>query len=289
MCKKPYHGIQTGIPVACGKCMPCRINRQRLWAHRILLESYMHDSSSFVTLTYDPKRFDDFNLDPRHPQLWFKRLRKAIAPSTVRYYLVGEYGDESQRAHYHLALFGLGPEGEHIISDTWKMGFVQVGDLTPASAAYVAGYTLKKMTSKSDPRLGNRHPEFARMSNRPGIGAPAMSVIADALCTTHGINEFENTGDVPTALRHGSQFKPLGRYLRKRLRNEIGAPESLQEKIKVSSLYKYTLELSSMFKDALADPSKEILTVSDMLVNMNFSKLRTIEARHNVFKNGRNL
>lgn len=41
------------MPCPCGKCIPCLINRKRLWKHRLILESYCHDKSAFVTLTYN--------------------------------------------------------------------------------------------------------------------------------------------------------------------------------------------------------------------------------------------
>jgi len=170
------------VPAGCGQCMPCRINRRRLWTHRMMLESYKHAENSFLTLTYDDEHLPARgSLDPSHTQKWLKRFRKAIAPRKVRFYLVGEYGDQSQRPHYHAALFGVGPDGivvnneycsvPDIVSRTWGKGHVMLGSLTSASAQYICGYVTKKMTSKFDPRLNGRYPEFARMSRRPGIGS----------------------------------------------------------------------------------------------------------------------
>lgn len=78
------------------------------------------------------------------------------------------------------------------------------------------------MTSDKDERLNGRVPEFSRMSNRPGIGAFAMSDVASSILE---FNLEDRIADVPAALRHGQRLMPLGRYLRKRLRKEIGRDE----------------------------------------------------------------
>lgn len=222
------------IPLGCGQCMHCRLNRRRLWTHRIMLESLKHSSSSFVTLTYNDDNLPDGGtLVPDDPKKWLKRFRRAIEPLQVRYYLVGEYGDRTERPHYHLALFGAGQEFTDIIEKTWKKGHVMVGTLTKDSASYIAGYVTKKMTKKDDPRLNGRYPEFARMSLKPGIGATAMRDVADALETEFGVDIIEENQDVPLSLSHGGKSYPLGPYLRRKLREEIGMEEkSTEEKIK---------------------------------------------------------
>lgn len=192
-----------------------------------MLEAQLHEFSSFWTLTYS----DDYlppgaTLVPRDLQLFLKRLRRLLpAGRPIRFFGVGEYGDDTWRPHYHLALFGLASIEVDTVQAAWRMGFCHGGELTLESAQYLAGYVTKKMTAKDDPRLAGRHPEFARMSLRPGIGAGAIPAIADALNDTHGAAYVGRTGDVPAVLRHGSRQLPIGRYLRRRLRDEMGFAE----------------------------------------------------------------
>jgi len=149
------------------------MNRRRVWTHRLLPEQRSHEFSSFATLTYADEHLPrGQTVVPKHTQDWLKRLRDLLGPTRpIRYYLVGEYGDESQRPHYHAALFGLSHLEHETLARSWPMGHTLLGTLTKESAQYVAGYVTKKMTAPDDPRLNGRHPEFARMSLRPGIGA----------------------------------------------------------------------------------------------------------------------
>ena len=222
LCKKPFvKGIQ---PYPCGQCLPCRLNRRRLWTHRLLLEARDHEFTSFATLTYHPDYVPvDGSLNPKHTQLWLKRLRSLLGPTRpLRYYLVGEYGDDTFRPHYHAALFGLSHLESELLQKSWSMGGTFLGTLTDQSAQYIAGYVTKKMTAVDDPRLGGRHPEFARMSLRPGIGAGAVVPIAEALNCPVGAASVARDGDVPTQLLLGRKSLPLGRYLRRKLREELG-------------------------------------------------------------------
>jgi len=217
--------------------MSCRINKKRIWMHRLILEAIDHEVSSFCTLTYTDENLPEkHSLRPADSRNFLKRLRKHMEPSKLRYFLVGEYGDETERPHYHAALFGY-PHCQYgqtrytklkvnccencdTIRRIWGYGNIYLGDLNNESAAYVAGYVTKKLTSANDERLGERHPEFARMSNRPGIGANFVPDIADSLLRNPEVLAREH--DVPSSLRHGTRVLPLGRYLRGKLRQQTG-------------------------------------------------------------------
>lgn len=203
--------------------MACMVNRKRLWTHRIMLESMCHESNIFVTLTYNDEHLKSDSLIPRDLTLYLKRLRERVSPVKFRYYAVGEYGETSQRPHFHLAIFGLNACQE--VTDAWNnQGFVGVGTLTFASAAYVGGYVTKKLVNKKN--LGDRYPEFARMSNRPGIGAYALDKLLDILTSPAG-KYLLSAGDVPKRLMYGNKSYPLGRYLVNKLREGYGVKDEI--------------------------------------------------------------
>nr|UQB76409.1 replication associated protein [Flumine microvirus 20] len=103
------------------------------------------------------------------------------------FFCAGEYGEERGRPHFHAVLFGVSfpdgcyrsksPAGFKVyesleLSDLWKLGHCGFGDVTFESAAYVARYVVKKVTGPgAEDFYGDRKPEFARMSLKPGIGA----------------------------------------------------------------------------------------------------------------------
>lgn len=230
-CLKPF--LSGNSAYGCGQCQACRAKRRRVWAHRIMLEAMCHEKSSFVTLTYKeaPSVSGLPTLVPEHLQLWLKRFRRSVAPRKVRYFAVGEYGDRTGRPHFHLALFGHACEHHPFydggcecitcsaVRETWGSGHILVASLTEKSARYIAGYVAKSMTCRDDIRLQGRHPEFARMSLRPGIGADAMADVASTLLQ---YDLHKKLLDVPPFLRHNRNLLPLGRYLRQRLRKQIG-------------------------------------------------------------------
>lgn len=233
-CVNPY--VIGGHAFGCGQCMSCRIHRRRVWAHRIILEAKEHVDNAFLTLTYaDDKLPHDGSVDSIVLQRYIKKLRQKYSPGKFRFYGCGEYGEENNRPHYHLALFGFPNclrgqtyygtgticcEVCSMVSDTWGLGHIYVGSLTNESAAYIAGYVTKKFIWFPD---GVR-PPFSRMSNRPGIGAGVMDDVASTL-----LMEGYKQPDVPSSLSHGSKSYPLGRYLRRRLRTRMGmAPDAPQ-------------------------------------------------------------
>lgn len=190
--------VTERIDLPCGRCVGCRLERSRQWAVRCMHEASLYDANAFVTLTYDNEHLPEYNsLDYRHFQLFMKRLRKRFAPTIIRFYMCGEYGDDFSRPHYHACLFnchfpdkrrlsaasgGATLYSSDILSSLWPFGFASIGDVTFESAAYVARYVMKKVTGDAaeehyttvDPETGeisSRVPEFNKMSLRPGIGA----------------------------------------------------------------------------------------------------------------------
>lgn len=275
-----------------------------------MLESTLYEKNSFVTLTYDDSKMPSqmlisgsqstavtLTLVPKHLQDWLKRFRKAISPSRIRFFAVGEYGESSERPHFHVALFNFPtcergrtkrfpgtnrPDWQRccsicrLIGDTWNYGDVDLGELTPESAQYVAGYVTKKMTSKDDFRLNGRHPEFSRMSNRPGIGAGYMDAFASTLMQ---FDLDKTLADVPSALRHGNRLMPLGRYLKRRARVAVGRDpntpleviDAIQEELR--PVREAAFDASASFKEAL--------------VKAGDQKFRNLEATSKIFKKGK--
>lgn len=186
----PMAGAVGSLSFRCGKCVGCRADRAREWALRCRDEAAMHENSVFLTLTYDDANVP-LTLIPADLSGFVKRLRGRIG--RFRFFGCGEYGDRFGRPHYHCLLFGatldraerLGRETYRsaIVEDCWKMGLHYAGSVTPASAAYCAGYVGKKYGVTSgprevvDPETGEVIPfqrPFARMSNRPGLGVPYL-------------------------------------------------------------------------------------------------------------------
>lgn len=238
-CRDPF--VRDGCAYPCGRCPVCLHNRRRVWAHRLQLEACCHEESSFVTLTYNEGSVAaNGSLRPEDVQGWLKRLRSRVAPGRFRFYLVGEYGDKTNRPHYHCILFGFATCSRgrthrsgisleprwmdccdicRLVGDTWSFGNVDLGQVTKDSCGYIAGYVVKKMTRYDDVRLNGRNPEFCRMSLRPGIGADFSWEFASSAM------EFQLDRimpDVPLSLVNAGQQKPLGRYIRRKFREALG-------------------------------------------------------------------
>lgn len=170
--------------VPCGECIGCRLRWRKQWAIRCMHEKRMHDASAFVTLTYRDEDLPELNsLSIRHLQLFMKRLRKE-RPVGLRFFACGEYGGVTQRPHYHLLLLNADfPDRRYLkqserdealyrskeLEQLWPSGDNYVGAVDYRSAAYVAGYVVKKVGNPVD--YSPRSAEFRVMSRRPGLGA----------------------------------------------------------------------------------------------------------------------
>lgn len=184
---------RVGLQVPCGRCLGCALEKSRQWAVRCVHESQMHDDSSFITLTYDPEYLpENGSLVKDHFVLFMKRLRRAIEPIKIKFFMCGEYGEKGERPHYHALIFGYGfPDRKlfsvkkgvslyvsELLQKLWPFGFSTCGNISYESAAYVSRYCLKKVQAKDDveemdaDNFSGQIPEYVNMSRggRTGKG-----------------------------------------------------------------------------------------------------------------------
>lgn len=179
-----YKSCDTFV-VPCGKCFECRLKQSAEWALRCQHESYYHDLNSFVTYTYDDDHLKSPYLVKEDFTRFIKSLRKRLERNDkgrIRYLYSGEYGSSFSRPHFHMLCFGHFPDDiyaprpqvsgntlyqSHIHEDIWRKGFVTVGSMSGASAAYVAKYSLKKQMQRT---FKFPVPDYIQMSRMPGIG-----------------------------------------------------------------------------------------------------------------------
>lgn len=158
--------------LACGQCIGCRTKRAASWADRIIMEAKHWDKVYFLTLTYDDNNVPvslskdgvtSMTLEPKDLQDFIKRLRREQEyhySNKIRFYAVGEYGEQFHRPHYHMIAFGLILDDikEHhrnragrmihtseTIEKIWQNGLIEVEDLSWELAAYAARYCVKKL------------------------------------------------------------------------------------------------------------------------------------------------
>lgn len=185
--------------VPCGHCIGCRLDYSRKWANRMALEKETTGDALFITLTYDEEHlpicyvYENITFGTlvlKDVQDFWKRFRKKLKGKKITYYQAGEYGDLTERPHYHFIAFGIGlddipklkPDGKNELGnvwyrsewldDIWKCGRVCIAEANWQTMAYVSRYVTKKVIGgdvRAHEFLG-RHNEFATMSKNPAIG-----------------------------------------------------------------------------------------------------------------------
>lgn len=196
--------VREFIEIPCGRCIGCRLDYSRQWADRCMLEMKEHESSYFVTITYDDLHLpiNSFLIEEtgevgnvatlvkRDFQLFMKRLRKAYAlkyDNNLRFFAAGEYGNQSLRPHYHAIIFGLKLDdltfykthngfnyyNSAFLDKAWQnKGFIVVAKANWETCAYTARYIMKKQKGNTTDLYEkyNFSPEFSLQSRKPGIG-----------------------------------------------------------------------------------------------------------------------
>jgi hypothetical protein len=194
---------------------------------RMMHHASQYQDNAFLTLTYDDKHLPDGGtLYKPHIQAFIKRLRHYFPDRHLSYYACGEYGERTQRAHYHLCLFNADFKdkiafrnmGKHTLyvsqqlQDIWGHGHTSVGTLTYQTACYTASYVMKRTLGKGcphyvtlDTNTGELKPlvqPFAIMSLKPAIAKDWFK--------TYNQDIYGHDKDFIT--NHGRKLKPARYY-----------------------------------------------------------------------------
>lgn len=313
LCKypQPLYSRDRDTFRPCGQCDHCRINIRREKKHRMMLEARCHPVSSFLTLTYDDDHLpEDCSVDKEHHQTFIDNFQVAFKRKfkrKLRYFMCGEYGEKTERPHYHYILFGYPPcpsggarwvgkkyvpctcEICKFISDRWPYGHILLGTFTPESAQYVAGYVQKKMTSNSSEYqewwLSGRAPEFSCASRRPGLGYDAVDYIVSAL-TKYGISD---SNEFPRFLMHGTEKLPLGRYLSDKVKKRMGIEyDPVQRKRSLAASMPFMQVNHADFASVFSDSSRKAIlsdaSVSAVMQLLNSQRCLNAEGRQRMYK-----
>lgn len=215
----PVGTATTNLP--CGKCIGCRTDLATDWARRAEKEAAQWEHNVFVTLTYDdgqdkkgrPHLPEGGHLRPKDLQKFVKRIRRGVdredpgiateLPAGIRYLASGEYGETTQRPHFHLLLFNCGfTDQKRVGADLyesatlakyWKKGGHRIGALTGASANYVAQYSFKKLalpegeyiTDHNGTEFIPRHDQYGELYRAPFLRASTVPPIGFAWTAKH--------------------------------------------------------------------------------------------------------
>lgn len=186
MCQSP-NKLADGTLVGCRECWQCKARYVDDWVGRCIAESKTAVASHSVTLTYgrdehgNPDHIRANVLTYSDVQKWFKRLRTAGFP--LRYFVVGEFGGEKGRTHWHAIVYWKGQVPalklmSNVVQAYWDHGHSYWERLTgdnPVSSAkavrYVCKYTQKDLQDMEKQGL-------LRMSKKPPLGADWLRQLA---------------------------------------------------------------------------------------------------------------
>lgn len=160
----PWQTEKGWMEVPCRKCLGCRSQRAMQWGARIKSE-LRHNEGVFITLTYTEEKLPctqsgRATLVKKDLQKFIKRLRWHYRNAKLKYYCCGEYGGETNRPHYHIAVLGLewewlkpipltspGHFSSQVLSELWNLnGFVEIGILNDRRINYIVNYMTKVLS-----------------------------------------------------------------------------------------------------------------------------------------------
>lgn len=172
------------VACPCGKCINCLRKYEKDWSFRMREEMAKSRSSFFLTITYNDENLPFVgklpSLKKSDYQGFLKRVRKRLSridrDITLRYVVCGEYGGETNRPHYHFAIFFNQRVPFNVFykicNDSWNKGFIQLKFLDSDKIHY-----LSKYFNKLDPRWHNVE-IFRNMSVGIGKGFLTPKVVS---------------------------------------------------------------------------------------------------------------
>lgn len=142
--------------VRCGKCLACREEIAKEYTYRFMNEYKYFKYLYFITLTYEddklPKNEDGFGtLNKKHIVDYLKTINinvkrdNKIVSKDYKYFVGGEYGDQTMRPHYHIAILCDDQRiGQYFVAK-WHYGRIDFQEGDMRSVFYVIGYSNKKI------------------------------------------------------------------------------------------------------------------------------------------------
>lgn len=149
----------------CRKCLGCLAVKKLDWVKRCEIEKRNWNNVYFITLTFNDSNYHHAN-KKRFLSRWINRkFNSLIGKGNFKYFAVSEYGEKTNRFHYHLILFTnyLFDDLEQFkkskrnnvlylsnwFTDNWKYGFHQINLVDSiASFKYCCKYTAKNQNLK---------------------------------------------------------------------------------------------------------------------------------------------
>lgn len=209
--------------------------KQQEWCFRLDQELKNSDNSFFVTFTYEDEELiwldDEPVLYKRHMQLFFKSLRKWFRYDKIKYYCVGEYGEQWRpltpkgRPHFHALIFYRGRTDWFKvmlkIKEYWPHGIAQVLPVQGAQG-YVTKYILKF------DRREHKVPPFSLISHGLGIDYLTKSMV-----------KYHHDNLISYAIKPGGYRVNLPRYYK----DKIFSPYEKLVLKKRSDMYRKQLDL----------------------------------------------
>lgn len=265
--KPPIKYFLTG----CGKCSYCKSSIKRDLVFRMEQEAEDHDPSThhFSTLTYnEPNLPADKGLHYEHVRLYLDRLRKAWGK--ISWFLVGEYGEETHRPHWHIMSWGI---PQQLIQEKWPYGYVHPGTGSLYSAMYCVNYLDKSMYEelKKDPQwLGNQ--EIRKWSY--GLGKSYYDKIQWGDLRSYLIN-----GNLTVQISNGTSLQ-LPRYYRKIIQREQALEpehiEYLKERRIISMMDNYEKKVRLLESNGISLYSYDLMLKENERIKLSRRKPRVL-------------
>lgn len=187
------------IQVPCNHCDVCKERKINSFVQRCKLETQSYDSKPwFLTLTYDNEHCPDIGVSVDHAQRFLKRLRINLFRSgycnKIRYVLVGEYGKNTHRPHYHAIIWNLQAystkqykELVDLIDRSWGNGFIQSRIINPENDKCFY-YTAKYLRKDCVVPKGMNDTFVLSSRGNGGIGSRFLDSIADNMRKTLNVS-----------------------------------------------------------------------------------------------------
>lgn len=168
-----YGNQEKIVVIKCGKCKECLNEKKISMYYKIKKEIELNKDNIFITLTYDNENIKDLN--KKDIQDFLKRLRKKTKEK-IKYFCVGEYGENTKRPHYHMIIFNYKPNDLEETNDTksgfkqynskslnkiWGKGLTRISIMQKGLINYILKYIQK-----------NNNKKIEMYSRKPPIGIP---------------------------------------------------------------------------------------------------------------------